>query len=883
MKIKLLFLSLILFIKLGFSQEICTYKGMILSADLPVYDASVTAFDEKNKSVGYVFSDNQGEFELKMPCGKKYELEIEHVNYKSKVVKVNLDKSKREKITLEQDAVNLKEIVAKGRIPIQIKGDTIEYDAKSFQTGNEETLEDILKKLPGLTVEKGKVYYQGKEMKSIKVEGREIFGGNQKLLTKNLPSDAVDKVQLNKKFKSNPFANSLQQDEEFELNIVLEEDKKNLVFGNVTIGGDANKHTDLQEKLFYFSKKTDATLISDYNTYGKEVFTGEDYYQFLGGLSEFSSEGGTSSLRNAMGSVGFNSDNNASETDNFLSAGNLGYQPNKNLTISGFAMGTRNAVKYKSTNKRIYPTFEQRDENINEQSIFAFISRLNLEYNTPNNAQLKYRVNFNQQNSDDKTNVTSFLNEDTTPQGYRNSDSKRENATINQKLSYIKKVGEDDNIGIYLSHIYQKENPEIALNSTIQPFVGFLNLILKNNEYQLSQNQDLYSNTFQALSIYNHLLTNLSNLELKVGVNYTKQNLESNLFSFDTPVNGQNTLGEADFSFQEYYANTTYTRKIGKLKANLGVSVNYFNSDNKVKNDKDNSLNGTKFLPHANLSYEINSNQSVYLNYNTSYEIPNVREWTTGYDIKNYYSLFQGNPFLTPIEKQNISLSYRYFNFFKFFNIWTRINYVRTKDNIRNKGTNNGQNQFSTPFNASIPDNFLSGNIRMSKRFSKSYELKLSANANQSEYHAIANNKEYQVNSFFHNYGLTNIFKWNKIIEISLGADATFNKYSGITENKFTNIRPFINTAFVISDRILLEADYDYNRQFQNGNFINDNQGLNASLRIKPAKKTYIKLIAGNILNSDAIVSNGFNDFYTYINTKQTLGRYFILQLRYKF
>ena len=883
MKTKLLLLSLILFTKLAFSQEMCTYKGMILSSDLPVYDASVTAFDEKNKSAGYVFSDNQGEFQLQMPCGKNYELEIEHVNYKSKVVKINLDKSKREKITLEQDAVNLKEIVAKGRIPIQLKGDTIEYDAASFQTGNEETLEDILKKLPGLTVENGKVYYQGKEMKSIKVEGREIFGGNQKLLTKNLPSDAVDKVQLNKKFKANPFSNSLQQDEEFELNIVLQEDKKNLVFGNVTIGGDANKHTDLQEKLFYFSKKTDATLISDYNTYGKQVFTNEDYFQFLGGMSEFTSEGGTSSLRNAMGSVGFNSDNNASETDNFLSAGNLGYQPNKNLTVSGFAMGTRNAVKYRSTSERIYPTFQQRDENVNEQSIFAFISRLNLEYNTPNNAQLKYRVNFNQQNSDNKTDVTSFLNTETTPQGFRNSDSKRENATINQKLTYIKKIGDDDNIGIYLSHIYQKENPEIAFNSNIQPFVGFLNLVPKDNKYQLSQNQDLYSNTFQALTIYNHLLTNTSNLELKTGANYTKQSLESNLFSFDTPITGQNTLGKADFSFQEYYADATYTHKLGSFKADLGVSVNYFNSENEVEKEKDNTLNKTKFLPHANFSYEINSNQSMRLNYSTSYEVPNVREWTTGYEIQNYYSLFQGNPLLTPVEKQNISLSYFYFSFFKFLNIWTRISYSRTKDNIRNKGTNNGQNQFSTPFNASIPDNFLSGNLRLSKKFSKSYELKVTANANQSNYQAIANNKKYKVYSFYHYYDIKNIFKWNKRLEVTLGMNANFNKYSGITENKFTNIKPFINTAFVISDRILLETDYDYNRQFQNGNFINDNQGLNASLRIKPAKKTYVKLIAGNILNNNTIVSSGFNDFYTYINSKQTLGRYFIVQLRYKF
>src|SRR5690606_18212537 len=188
------------------------------------------------------------------------------VNYEPLLIQVDLTKNIRQEIYLSNSTVKLKDVVAQGRVPIKMKGDTIEYDADSFKTGSEESLEDILKKLPGIQVEDGKVYYQGKEIRSIKVEGREIFGGNTKLLTKNLPSDAVDKIQLNKKFKANPFANSLQDEEQPELNIVLKEDKKNLIFGNVTLGGDANDHYDVQEKLFRFSRKTDATLISDFNT-----------------------------------------------------------------------------------------------------------------------------------------------------------------------------------------------------------------------------------------------------------------------------------------------------------------------------------------------------------------------------------------------------------------------------------------------------------------------------------------------------------------------------------------------------------------------------------------------------------------------------------------
>src|SRR5690606_28944098 len=85
----------------------------------------------------------------------------------------------------------------------------------------DESLEDILKKLPGIEVENGKVFYEGKEIKTIKVGDREVLGGNTKLLTKNLPADAIDRIQLNKKFKANPFAKSLSDEEEAMLNIEI--------------------------------------------------------------------------------------------------------------------------------------------------------------------------------------------------------------------------------------------------------------------------------------------------------------------------------------------------------------------------------------------------------------------------------------------------------------------------------------------------------------------------------------------------------------------------------------------------------------------------------------------------------------------------------------
>ncbi|MEG0696120.1 MAG: carboxypeptidase-like regulatory domain-containing protein, partial [Algoriella sp.] len=321
-----------------FAQE-CKLKGMVADENgIPVTDASVSIFDSKNEGKGFIFTSNVGEFEFKLPCGQKYDVEIEQAGYETYVENVDLTENINKKIKLAKGKeISLKETIVKAQQAIKVKGDTIEFDADSFKVGNEEVLEDILKKLPGIEVVNGKVMYKGKEMKQVTVGGREVLGGNEKLLNKNLPSDAVSKIQLNTKFKSNPFASSLQEDDEqFSLNIELKDDMKRLAFGNVTLGGDADKHTDAQAKIFYFSEKTDATVINDFNTFGKQVFDQDDYISFFGGYSEFNSEGSIYSLRGNSNGLNLMSKNDAPSMNTYNGAVHFGVEPNKKLKVSGF-------------------------------------------------------------------------------------------------------------------------------------------------------------------------------------------------------------------------------------------------------------------------------------------------------------------------------------------------------------------------------------------------------------------------------------------------------------------------------------------------------------------------------------------------------------------
>ena len=131
---------------------------------------------------------------------------------------------------------------------------------------------------------------------------------------------------------------------------------------------------------------------------------------------------------------------------------------------------------------------------------------------------------------------------------------------------------------------------------------------------------------------------------------------------------------------------------------------------------------------------------------------------------------------------------------------------------------------------------------------------------------------------------VTNTFKFRKKFELDAGLEWVQSIYKNdLNENDFVNWKPFIKGAWVVTDKLLFQTDYEFNNQFNNGEKINDNHSLNASLRYQPARKVYTYLTVGNLLNNDQYVSNGFNDFYTTITTRRTLGRYLIASVKYKF
>ncbi|HLV23410.1 MAG TPA: carboxypeptidase regulatory-like domain-containing protein [Moheibacter sp.] len=877
-----------LFSSLSFAQETCKLRGEIRdSIGLPVFDASVSAFNSKNEGVAFTFTDTEGAFVLELPCGESYDVEAEHMDFDSYSENIQMDRSKSVTFRMSRAAISLQEAVIRAKQPITVKGDTIEYDADSFRTAADENLEDLLKKLPGLQVENGKVYYEGKEIKTIKVGDREVLGGNTKLLTKNLPADAIDKIQLNKKFKANPFANSLSDDEEAMLNIELKEDKKSLVFGNATLGGDAHEHTDIQTKLFYFSPKTDGTFITDYNTFGKEVFTYEDYFAFLGGMSELMEEGSSFSLREEQNRISLGTAQDAADMNAFLSALHFGYEPSKKLYTNGFVLFNNNNLKFKSTQERIGAGMNYKDEQMNDQHLLSTLGRVRLDFTPDSKSQIKYRVNFNYLENEDEQFADTHLNEIST--GSRDNLTDKTSFSLRQNLSYIRKIGRDHNLGIYVRHQLSNDQPDLYINSEMIPL-----MIDSVNFFNLRQNKELNTQNLQVYGIYNHLLTNTSNLRLKAGSNFSWQNLENKIYENNSIVNREFFQSDSDFNFTELYADLTYTKKLGVLKVDVGAGVHNFQEKTTLIDGSKQDLNFTKILPHLNAEVNLNNTHNFNLSYLQEYKLPNLTELSNGYDVQNYFSVFKGFLGLRESLYHTATLRYGYFNSFSFLNFYAGATYNRSIDNVQNSSNLGAFPQINSMINNPEDDQTLSIYLGGGKRFSRFYSLNLNGNISYLDYFTRINLYDPDNNlisnlvnnsTLTQNYTLTNKFKIKKKVEFDLGLNYMHNDFKSLTDNEFTTWRPFGKFAWSISDKFLFQSDYSYRIQYQNEDLINENQSLNASLRYHIAKSTYLTLMGGNLLGNETLVNSSFDavNNQTIINTKEVLGRYFIVQLRYKF
>ena len=262
------------------------------SIGTPLELANVIAINQDTNTLeSYAITDERGKYILSVGKNGKYNVQVSYIGYKTSDEAITTQEADITKDFILQPDNSLDAVELTYEMPVTIKGDTIVYNADSFKSGSERKLEDVLKKLPGVEINaNGQIEVEGKVVSKVMVEGKDFFDGDTKLATKNIPSNAVDKVQVLRNYAEVGQLSGVQNNQDnVAINIKLKEGKENFWFGDVTAGvGTAPSPNDelylVQPKLFYYSPKYSINLIGDMNNIGEVALTNRDLRNFGGGL-----------------------------------------------------------------------------------------------------------------------------------------------------------------------------------------------------------------------------------------------------------------------------------------------------------------------------------------------------------------------------------------------------------------------------------------------------------------------------------------------------------------------------------------------------------------------------------------------------------------------
>jgi len=255
------------------------------SLENPLANTNViaTPLQEANAQIKFSISSSKGEYRLKLEEDQPYLIEITHLGFKKITDTVQLSEDLSINFVMQESTESLEEILIKQEMAVIVKEDTITYRTDQFKTGEERKLRDILKKLPGLEVDReGNVTVNGKEVTKLMVDGKDFFTGDEKLGVNNIPADAVDEVEALDNYSEVAFLKGLEDSDKMALNIKLKDGKKKFVFGDIEAGGGIEDRYLVHPKLFYYSPKTAVNAIGDFNNTGQKSFTIQDYLDLKG-------------------------------------------------------------------------------------------------------------------------------------------------------------------------------------------------------------------------------------------------------------------------------------------------------------------------------------------------------------------------------------------------------------------------------------------------------------------------------------------------------------------------------------------------------------------------------------------------------------------------
>ncbi|MBS1629047.1 MAG: TonB-dependent receptor [Bacteroidetes bacterium] len=665
-----------------------TIRGSVSDTgiDRPLWRASVSLINAKDSILSsFTRTDTTGHFSLKADSAGSYFLLIAYPGYADYIDLLNLQQNLNLKpIALASRAHLLQEFVfTKRASAIAVKGDTIEFAADSFSAGSGASVEDMLKRLPGLQVDKdGKITAQGEQVKKVLVDGEEFFSDDPAVVTQNLQAAVVDKVQVyDKKSDQALFTGIDDGDLTKTINLMLKEDKKKGLIGKVEAGGGPSLSPD-QKDGFYegqaminlFRGKRQLSAFGIASNTGKAGLNWDDRNQYGGETGSFSydeDEGiQTSTIISDDLSGGWDGRFSGEGLPSVWTGG-LHYadkwDDNKKHVSANYRYA-KNNINAEGSSTTIYVLPDSQYVASEKHSSFSTAQRQGgnglFEWSIDSTSDLKFYANGNytqRESSSGSHSETRGASGGLINSGDRNSSTESHTQSLSSTLSYRKKFAKK---GRNLS-------AQLSLNSQASDGIGYLQSF--NSFYtaggssdSINQRKTSSGNNF-SLNLqlsYTEPLSKHSFLSFRYGA--VRSDSRSERFSFNRA--GADWSQDFDSVYSSSYGYDVLTQNGAASlrfvfgKYNINVGGQFFHTDwqqqDRLQQDSSRSRSYNNFAPTASLRYEFSKRSRLNFSYSGSTRQPSLDQIQPLRQNNDPLNISIGNPDLRQEFRNNFRLSY---------------------------------------------------------------------------------------------------------------------------------------------------------------------------------------------------------------------------------
>jgi len=858
------------------------------SAKIPIPFANVMLNLRDTKTiVAYTATNAEGYYLFKTDKSGEFDLQFSALSYKISSTPVTLESGQNKTVNaiLSYEPMALDEIVIIAERDILKRPDTTIFKASAFTRGNEQVVEDLLKNIPGLTVEEdGTIKVGNREVEKVMVDGDDFFEKGYKLLTKNLNADAIETVQVYERYSNNRLLKGIEESERVALNLTLKEGQKQQWFGNMSLGyGVVPENTySVRTNLMSFGKKAKYYLLGNLNNIGIDA-TGD--LNHLIRPSAQNEPGSIGSTESAISLLKLNTSSPQIQNRRFnfnnteLASINAIFTLSDKIKLKTLGLLNWDEIKFFRNSFRQFQLENQNFINTEDFEMqkkeFTGFGKIDFTYDISKTKILEYVGKYNR--TDNTTNANLLFN--STPTVERLN---KQNDLIDHTLSYSNKL-DDTKVFLTTARVINEKTPQYYRNSQFLFAELFPEAQEADNVQQTSQNKMFYTGTEV------HFLNRYKNgnlLEFKAGQTYRNDRLVT-AFSFldmETELFPTGYSNNITYEALNLYSKINYLYKYKNINfiTQLGVHQLF----NKLNTQEQSRKQSPFYLnPTVGFDWKINGKNRITSQYKITTTNSNIEKIYPNFVLTSFRNFTSGTNDFNQLNTTSLLVNYTFGNWGDKFSANTTFQYTKDRDFFSTRS------QITPDFSVSeiiklSGREIISANTTIDRYIKPiSSNIKLNLGLTNSTFKNIVNDLPRDVNNTYGRYGL----------ELRSGFLGALNFHLGttwITTKTTSNTISFNTTRNTSFLDIIININNQLNFSIQNERYFfkeldsnkNDYYFSDFTLKYTPKNKKMNFMLSGqNLLNTKTFRDVFISDITNSITSYKLRERIILLSVDFRF